>query len=542
MSSPQPDTTPGGPTPPQPPAYEPAPARPSTATNPFVGVPAADFVRDGAALLLLLMSLSARWDYTFEAVGRIEVVLITIISVLSLGVPYLARAGVFGQVWPTHRIRSVRLLANVPYFVMAFVFLVLDLVVGGSWGSAGGVGVALGLGLAGAILAAQARESELVDGPQGPVAGPWYPVMLALGALAVAGALLSFALTVIHRGDLLDARVLVIGFLITLGIVVLVAGPVLGTALRRASWRLVLLAVGGTMVLSYLLADAGRIGEAPVQGVHYAGFGLVLLAAAAAAAAAPSVRRAMRDAGQEAVWLGAAKNLVLLAVSLGAIEIVYLLLRLGDPGPKGGVVGVLLLTVLYVGAATVLLVMLREDGTTARTLAYVGAAALALLGLITLVVSANQWNLVIGHVNLVLALTVPVGIAALVSVPLLRGSSRRLAQGGPTATLPEQPTGAEPEQSPPAVPEQSPPAAPEQPTAGVSMPPPPPPPPPSVPESVRIAGDPTTTAATLAELAASAPEARTQIARHPNAYPELLAWLSRLGDPEVDRALQERGD
>jgi len=57
---------------------------------------------------------------------------------------------------------------------------------------------------------------------------------------------------------------------------------------------------------------------------------------------------------------------------------------------------------------------------------------------------------------------------------------------------------------------------------------------------VRLVADPATPAATLAELAASAPEARPYVARHPNAYPGLLEWLGKLGDPAVDQALRER--
>ena len=66
-------------------------------------------------------------------------------------------------------------------------------------------------------------------------------------------------------------------------------------------------------------------------------------------------------------------------------------------------------------------------------------------------------------------------------------------------------------------------------------------PPADIPESIRLATDPTTPPGTLAELAASAPEARRYIARHPAAYPGLLEWLGSLGDPAVNQALRERG-
>ncbi|WP_300344218.1 hypothetical protein [Nesterenkonia sp.] len=54
------------------------------------------------------------------------------------------------------------------------------------------------------------------------------------------------------------------------------------------------------------------------------------------------------------------------------------------------------------------------------------------------------------------------------------------------------------------------------------------------------AADPSTPQTELHRLAGSRPELRAQIARNPNAYPELLQWLGSLGDPEVDAALRER--
>ena len=51
--------------------------------------------------------------------------------------------------------------------------------------------------------------------------------------------------------------------------------------------------------------------------------------------------------------------------------------------------------------------------------------------------------------------------------------------------------------------------------------------------------DPTTSPADLARLAQD-PAHRAAVAAHPNAYPELLAWLAGLGDPAVDAALRAR--
>lgn len=49
-----------------------------------------------------------------------------------------------------------------------------------------------------------------------------------------------------------------------------------------------------------------------------------------------------------------------------------------------------------------------------------------------------------------------------------------------------------------------------------------------------------TPAAVLAQIAAERPDLRPYLAMNPAAYPELLSWLSRLGDPAVDAALAQR--
>ena len=102
-----------------PPQYAPSPARP----NPFAGIPSSDWARDGGALLLLLGSLALPWMFstdfgmseTIGATGRIEVILITLLSLFSLSLTYLLRAGVFGPGIGLAQIWLIRLLVNVPY-------------------------------------------------------------------------------------------------------------------------------------------------------------------------------------------------------------------------------------------------------------------------------------------------------------------------------------------------------------------------------------------------------------------------------------------
>lgn len=57
----------------------------------------------------------------------------------------------------------------------------------------------------------------------------------------------------------------------------------------------------------------------------------------------------------------------------------------------------------------------------------------------------------------------------------------------------------------------------------------------------RAARDPATPLALLATIVEYRPDLRAHVASNPSAYPELLTWLSMLGDPTVDAALAARG-
>jgi hypothetical protein len=130
-------------------------------------VPAIDYVRDGLAAFALILSLFTVWNAGGERAGRFAVTLaaenlavlvITLISLASLSIPYLWRAGIFGPAWSYKKTQDARLVANAPYFVLVLVYLIIEVV------AHPGLGPAVAFGLAGAILAAQPRSTELADG------------------------------------------------------------------------------------------------------------------------------------------------------------------------------------------------------------------------------------------------------------------------------------------------------------------------------------------------------------------------------------------
>jgi hypothetical protein len=488
-------------------------------------VTAGDYVRDGAALLFLLVSLALRWDFGTDATDRIDVVLLTILSMFSLAVPAMARFGALGQGWSRRRIRLVRLLANVPYLAMVAVYLVLDVVRGGELGREGGVGVALGVGLAGALLAAQPRDGEL-DEPRS-TGGLWGAVLVVVGGLAAVGAVTSVIVSLVRLSDDLRLSTVLTGLILLAITLVLVAWPVLGTVLRDGSWRLVLLALGGAAPLLLVLADGERLGQSSVESMHLLVFGTVLWAAAAAAAVAPPVRRSMHPGEPPARWLGAARRLLVVTAVTCVLQIALVIVWLVEGTERGTLVFTLIFLAIYLIGALIARGALAQAEPHAAPVAYAVAAALFLLGLINLAVTDGTWRPGVSYVDLVLALVVPFALVVMVGMAGAR-------QAGPGTPLP--PVGVGPTTS-----------LPPQTNLGqgptTSLPPqrPWPAPPVAMPQSVRVAMDPRTPAATLAELATHAPEARPYVARHPNAYPGLLEWLGGLGDPAVNQALRERG-
>ncbi|MDO4241310.1 MAG: hypothetical protein Q4C71_02110 [Microbacteriaceae bacterium] len=145
-----------------------APATPRP--NPFAGIPVSDWLRDAAAVGLLLLSLTLPWlplrggynPGTGAAATQIAVLLITLLSVFSVAIGYLGRAQIFGPNVTAEKVALFRAAANLPYIGMVVVYAIIALV---ERNLPDTLGVAAAVGLTGAIFAAIPRRYE-IETPQ----------------------------------------------------------------------------------------------------------------------------------------------------------------------------------------------------------------------------------------------------------------------------------------------------------------------------------------------------------------------------------------
>ncbi len=561
-----------------PPAGPPAAQRP----NPFAGIPVSDYVVDGLAVLLLLVSLALPWNAAERATGRLEVVLVTVLSVFSLALHYLARVGVFPASWTVRSTRLTRALLNVPYALLVGTYVVLDIVAAVSddrsftSAGAGGLGAAVGLGLAGAALAAVPRRAEL--GPEQvdrTVPAVWLWVTAGVGALAVVLELISFVIFLTaddlgyYPGWYIASRVVELVLWVAV-----VAWMVASVLARRASWRPVVLTAGIVAALVLLFLESSRTDYyTDFRSVGYSGVTLIFLPALGALAAGPALARAMRPQHPYTTWAETAQHaweyVVLLGV-LNAAAAVALLVGGADAGADGATFVVLLvLSLLCVLAAVVARTSARTNPANGRVISLVATGVVALLGLVTVIVAGASDLAVVTYSELLLAF----GLTALAGYALLVPSAVREYHAAQAASRPRpapagygaqfaapaagQPWGggaAAPAWSAPAAPVAPAPAAaapdpvpavPAAPPAPLAPPIPPAPPAPPAPPShgftAAQASDPATDLAVLASIAELAPELRPYVAANPVTYPGLLSWLADLHDPAVDQALQSRG-
>ncbi|MBD7949893.1 DUF7937 domain-containing protein [Oerskovia rustica] len=387
---------------------------PAAGSNPFVGIPVSDYVRDGVAALLLFVSLTMPWDAGHKASDKIEVILVTVVSLLSLALPYLARTGALPTTWTVHTTRLARLVANAPYVLLAAVYVVLDLVnrsVDNGWG---GVGTALSLGLAGALLAAQPRQAELGPVEQdAAVSRLWSLVLTVIAGVAVVGALVAFLLTFSLGVPVL----LVLRFLVAGAVTVALVGwPVWGILRRDEAWRLVLVGLGVALVVLFVLNTSNLL--VSFDSFALGQFGLLLVPAAAAVAASPALARTTASSSSPvSTWVAVAVHALDLVVVVAVGTALSGVLTLADGGRGSILILSIVFGLLAAGAAFVARRSLARDAVAGRTLALGAAGVVAILGIVLLIVATNQPGTGFGTSLLLLAYGLPLLVVFALTVP-----------------------------------------------------------------------------------------------------------------------------
>jgi len=514
-TDPQPHVAPGG-----------------AAPNPFAGIPVADYVRDGAALLLLLLSLAMPWQGGKDATDVIAVVLLTLLSVLSLGVTYLGRARVFGPGVTGAQVALIRAAANAPYAILVIVYVIMDIAKDDSRG----IGAAAAFGLAGAALAGMPRTFESDASPLGNL----QRVVMRGATVGFAGLWTLFSLIALffyfkEDHDYWPGALVLSGVVILL--VFIVGFGLLAFGLLKASevGRIVAVAAGsillGTIIVDWF--SDWDISNNGVEWMRHGGLpalGLLTLGVLASSHVVKATSNAV-DAAQK--WVSAAVVLLAVGAALALVKIIttvlFLLADLGYPGGKSAALIVVSLLMVAVSGGAAFLA--RTAYGKQKLLVLVGTGFVLILGIVAVVIQNSIDSAI--RIDIAHAFGIPIAVV----IMLLAPKSVRTAFGGIPLPAAVSATAA------PAAAAAAPPAPPA-PTAApaAAAPPPPAPAAPAAPAHPRAAeaADPSTSAAALYEIATTIPELRATVAANPSAYPDLLDWLGKLGDPEVNAAIAAR--
>ena len=388
---------------------QPKPQRPSA----FAGITLSDYVRDGIAVLALFFSLFMAWVYGDGYAGegskagtRVDVLLITILSILSVGISYLWRAGLFGPSVGYKRIQDIRLLANAPYAVLVLVYLVMVLASDGDSSSGFyGLGGAVAFGLGGAVLAAQPRRAEIAPGPGDDARHRrWVFITLGLVGLAAVVTLVQVIRFLILISDLtqfsggsiwLAGIAGAVSAAAGIAVLVLVAVKVLkgSDAWRRTGAGL---GIGAAFLALLALIPDMRLASLDFTPFD-AGFCLLFWLAFGAAVSSPSVaRHTERAAVAPADRLVAIRPvLTVTLVIAGALAVVAalglgLILSQDSEGGTGLWVITLVVAVLLAAGSLVAGKLAARDGRSTFLMGTVFAGALFLLSLILMILWAVE--------------------------------------------------------------------------------------------------------------------------------------------------------
>lgn len=421
-------------------SYAQAPAAPRP--NPFAGIPTSDFVRDAIAALLLLVSFALPVTYgrEFEDIGdrfHFVVILVTVLSIVSLTLPYLARAGVFPPSWTVHTTRKARLLANAPYVVVVLVYVVMDILTSDE---ITGLGTIFALGLAGAVLAAQPRQCEM--GPEDldrDVSKLWWSITAAIGGFIALTYVVSLIFFLIDIGDFADFWGTVAAVGAVLAWIVAVAfslWAIYGTVvLRSPSWRLVLIGIGVMLVCAFVFGAGEGSSLVKIESLRVFGLGIIqplsleeglgaiFVPAAAAAAAAPATLRALSREPRSTTWIFTAVHgfdyIALLAAATVVTSALLFFVDVVDRS-TGVLVTTIVLGLLILAVALYARLSLAKNPSASRILALGAAGVTFVLGLVIVIMVPEEAfgdgkYITVGH--LLLAFGLPVLVAIALTVP-----------------------------------------------------------------------------------------------------------------------------
>lgn len=385
-------------------------------------IPVGDYVRDALAVLFLLTALSSAWDSQHQSAGPDYLVPVTLLSILSLALPYLSMASVLPRVLTPGRLQYVRLLANTPYLVVALTSLALGY--GGGSGAAEvgagrGVGMGVVLGLVGVVLATQGRTSEVRGSASGSMLWPAAAVLAGLGVvLSVVSAVL-YIVEFTGEAGWGEAAVFVLDMIFFAGMPVLaVRGLVRGDSV----WREVTIVLGAVGLLATLWAEGAGETMGDVWSLRLAGPQALLWPAIGAAAAAPGIAAVVSSPVAGMRWVNLAGRLFQVVTLVAVVAIlIYGFQIVDDADARGTYLSGIVLSLVTLVLATFARNALVKDATARRPSAVGAALGLIAVTLVQMSVLGFSESVVIG-IDVATILSVWFVFAA-VSVVALMGPS-----------------------------------------------------------------------------------------------------------------------
>jgi hypothetical protein len=387
--------------------------------NPFADVPVLDYVRDVVAAVLLVISFGLPWDAQDTVTGKVYVILVTLLSIMSLTLPYLKRAGVLPATWGTAELRLARLAANAPYIIVVLITLVLGYI-GDNDGD--GVGVGIAFGLAAALLAAQGRQAEQGHGQTAGEAVLWRWIATAVAGLFVVLTAISLIIFLAEQTEGQDWDVIAYQVVAMLLFPALVALPIVGMArgrtggkasgvvgailaggsASRAAWRDVLIVLGAAALFVSVwqaVADDGLLSEGMQEAwsLRTVGPQLIFIPALAVAVSAPSLQAAFRGFTGASRWVAVCTRLFLVTMVVAVFGVVlYVVEMIGVEAARGISIVILVLNLIVLVAAVVGRNALIRDPNLGRGVAVVCAGVFIVLGIVIVTVLGASDDAIVG--------------------------------------------------------------------------------------------------------------------------------------------------